>query len=274
MTHPILSPSSNLIGQSTEIESSVLGPESVLKGKDVPSPAMIKKLLAKLRKYKMALHNTKNPINQPIENDFGEKRFGLPRTTTVPTKTTAKPDQFNSLFLQKLIENIQSHSQRSEGLGSGHMGSFPSANLVPKSTETNFGDLLEIRKKFAPLAFDPEATRKPVAKIPDHLIPLGPDGKPLLNPDGSPATHLRLDGPSHLGMGSSYELGETVGQIVEVTSVETTTEVTEAPSGGFLSNIMNSVRNMPFETRRQMFARYGKFWHPKDYVKSITVEFK
>ena len=30
----------------------------------------------------------------------------------------------------------------------------------------------------------------------------------------------------------------------------------EEEEGGFLYNMMNVVRNMPFETRRQMFARY------------------
>ena len=33
-------------------------------------------------------------------------------------------------------------------------------------------------------------------------------------------------------------------------------EEEEEEGGGFLYNMMNVVRNMPFETRRQMFARY------------------
>ena len=52
------------------------------------------------------------------------------------------------------------------------------------------------------------------------------------------------------------ENGNEEGSYIVKESDKTAIEEDEEEEGGFLYNMMNVVRNMPFETRRQMFARY------------------
>ena len=52
------------------------------------------------------------------------------------------------------------------------------------------------------------------------------------------------------------ENGNEEGGYIVKESDKPAIEEDEDEEGGFLYNMMNVVRNMPFETRRQMFARY------------------
>ena len=52
------------------------------------------------------------------------------------------------------------------------------------------------------------------------------------------------------------ENGNEEGSYIVKESDKTEIEEDDEEEGGFLYNMMNVVRNMPFETRRQMFARY------------------
>ena len=52
------------------------------------------------------------------------------------------------------------------------------------------------------------------------------------------------------------EEGDYIVKESDKTAIEEDEEEEEEEGGGFLYNMMNVVRNMPFETRRQMFARY------------------
>lgn len=100
--------------------------------------------------------------------------------------------------------------------------------------------------------------------IPPHLIPLGPDGRPLVRPDGS-----FVDQPNVLG--SQNQLAEIFPHLatIDLTSLDTTTQdpvdstsnttvsttsETENENKDIVTTMIDSVRNMPMETKRFMLA--------------------
>ena len=179
----------------------------------------------------------------------GQSRFGLKRSTT------ARPDIWDSIFIQKLIESTQPQlNTQHHGLGSGQMGSLPTKMLNSQEGIVN-NELVEIRHKFAPMAFRPDATTsRTTSDIPKHLIPLGPDGKPLFNHDGTQsASSVGICAPQSMAGDDASTNSDT--DFKTTTTSPTTTESQPTEEGGFLTNMLNSIRNMPFQTRRQMFAR-------------------
>ena len=90
--------------------------------------------------------------------------------------------------------------------------------------------------------------------IPPHLIPLGPDGRPLIRPDGSPAR----PGPvlplaaQHLGGQQSYKPTRARNKDLELP--ENPEGESEGEEGNMVSKTLEMIREMPMEDKRHMLA--------------------
>ena len=144
---------------------------------------MVNKLLKRLKTLRMKVHpiakNKKIPsetvsFNLQSSETNGVKRFGFEKPSQTDLLTS-------SVFVQKLLTNKTTTRPSDE-----------------KSVPNRLSDLLEVRQKFAPLAFNP--TLKPKKKIPQHLIPLGPEGLPLTDKFGE--NIIKKSTTNHVGMQS------------------------------------------------------------------------
>ena len=160
------------------------------------------------------------------------------------------------------------------GFGSGQMGNVPLPALADDSLdpeidgEDDYQDLskplshvgglddgrpqahFKIRTPIPP----PPATTSapPGTTIPPHLIPLGPDGKPLLNPDGTPTRNF---------IGSGQQVSEMfpfldpsiIGKFYEKTTQPPENE-TYIDNRDFITRAVNMMSELPMDTRRRMLA--------------------
>ena len=95
--------------------------------------------------------------------------------------------------------------------------------------------------------------------IPPHLIPLGPDGTPLLNPDGTPI--LKPGRPS-LSFGDNKQkltdifpfLSADQQHMHQIAAYANNDLASEVDNRDMLTKALNMVRELPMDTRRRMFA--------------------
>merc|ERR1711860_69921 len=88
--------------------------------------------------------------------------------------------------------------------------------------------------------------------IPPHLIPLGPEGTPLLNPDGSPTNNLVLT--DHSITDIFPFLSQDQQHLHQIPLVNLAQNITEADNRDFFTKSVNMVRELPMDTRRRMLA--------------------
>ena len=151
---------------------------------------MVNKLLKRLKTLRMKVHpiaKNKKILSHYLPSPSETVSFNLQSSETNGVKRFGfeKPSQTDlltsSVFVQKLLTDKTTIRPSNE-----------------KSVQNRFSDLLEVRQKFAPLAFN--RTLKPKKKIPQHLIPLGPDGLPLTDKFGE---HInKKSTTNHVGMQS------------------------------------------------------------------------
>ena len=97
--------------------------------------------------------------------------------------------------------------------------------------------------------------------IRDSLIPLGPDGTPLLTPDGSPilSNNFPLDPVKSIN-NQNQKLNDRFPFLAQASTTRrpallaTTTEVAAVDNRDFMTRMVNMVRELPMDTRRRMLA--------------------
>ena len=95
-------------------------------------------------------------------------------------------------------------------------------------------------------------SNKPKTTIPPHLIPLGPEGTPLLNPDGTPTNNLVLTRNSAISDIFPF-LSQDQQHLHQIPLVlNSTGEVVD--DRDFFTKSVNMVRELPMDTRRRMLA--------------------
>ena len=160
------------------------------------------------------------------------------------------------------------------GFGAGQMGNF----ALPGNNQTE--DIIEEETLYdnaishhigahpASAVFNIKTPLSPIQQnsvsqhrstIPPHLIPLGPDGEPLLNSDGSPV--IRNGAPSLvLGNNNQQQISDIFpflkaeNQHLHQLANRPPLNDSNIDTRDFLSRTINMVRDLPMDTRRQMLA--------------------
>ena len=161
-------------------------------------------------------------VNVPPPAGFGAGQMG---TLNVQSNGTASLQQIAE---ESLLMNAISH----------HLGDAP----LDGSAFFNLKSPLEIVQEGGKLK----------TTIPPHLIPLGPEGTPLLNPDGSPTNNLVLT--DHSITDIFPFLSQDQQHLHQIPLVNLAQNITEADNRDFFTKSVNMVRELPMDTRRRMLA--------------------
>jgi hypothetical protein len=164
------------------------------------------------------------------------------------------------------------------GFGSGQMGNVPFPALpddsLPDENEEENDDLVKplshiggledgrpeaLFKVRAPLPLPPVTTPGPPGTtIPPHLIPLGPDGEPLLNSDGTPTRNfIRSNIPSgqHVSEMFPFLDPSIISKYSETTPPPSASDnATHVDDRDIITRAVNMMRELPMDTRRRMLA--------------------
>ena len=157
------------------------------------------------------------------------------------------------------------------GFGAGQMGTLNvpngTANLQQIAEESllmnaishHLGDAPLDGNAFfnlkSPLEISDHDGGKLKTTIPPHLIPLGPEGTPLLNPDGSPTNNLVLTDHKAGGITDIFPfLSQDQQHLHQIPLVNLAQNITEADNRDFFTKSVNMVRELPMDTRRRMLA--------------------
>ena len=103
---------------------------------------------------------------------------------------------------------------------------------------------------------------KTLTTIPPHLIPLGPDGTPLLTPDGSPIRSNRFPFTpvKSLNDKRNQNITDRFPFLAHFTTtrvpvrLSTSTEASVVDDRDFMTRMIHMVRELPMDTRRRMLA--------------------
>jgi hypothetical protein len=108
-----------------------------------------------------------------------------------------------------------------------------------------------------PLPLPPVTTLAPPGTtIPPHLIPLGPDGQPLLNSDGTPTRNFltsNIPGGQHVSQMFPFLEPSIIAKFYETTTAPPE-NVTYVDDRDFITRAVNMMRELPMDTRRRMLA--------------------
>ena len=145
---------------------------------------------------------------------------------------------------ESLFDNAISH----------HVGAHP---VSSPGAGNNAAAVFNIKTPLAPIQQNSGQQSK--TTIPPHLIPLGPDGLPLLNSDGTPV--IRNGSPSLiLGSNNQQQLSEIFpflkpeNQHLHQLAYTPPTNNTEVDNRDFLSRAINVIHDLPMDTRRRVLA--------------------
>ena len=234
-----------------------------------------------------------NVVSKPIFTPDGQKILNS-ANSAASVAASASPDQLDNLInsltsLVRLLNTTKTQGNDSAkpnkfrippGFGSGQMGNvqlpaFADDSLLGEDDEDetlldedlsrpleHVGGLDDSRpeaqfKIRAPLPIPPATTLAPQGTtIPPHLIPLGPDGEPLLNPDGTPTRNFQASNiPSgqHVSEMFPFLDPSIISKFYETTPAPAL-NVTEVDNRDAITRLMNLMHELPMDTRRRMLA--------------------
>ena len=186
----------------------------------------------------MSLDDQSNNLLLNVPPQFGSGQMGnfaLPGNNQTQDIITEE-----SLFDNAISHHIGAHPVSSPGTGNN-----------AASVQFN------IKTPLSPI--QQSSAQQSKTTIPPHLIPLGPDGKPLLNPDATPI--IRNGSPSLiLGSNNKQQLSQIFpflkpeNQHLHQLAYTPPTTETEVDNRDFLSRAINIVHDLPMDTRRKVLA--------------------
>lgn len=217
--------------QDSIVTKPIFTPDGTLlfEAEQSPTEAKLDKLIDSLGSLISLLNSTKGNESQVIDDAFVQVPAGFGAGQmghlVVPNNTQ------QHLAEESLLMNAISH----------HLGDAPLDGNA-------FFNLK------SPLAIASEGSGNPKTTIPPHLIPLGPDGQPLLHPDGSPTNNLPLNDQAASLTEIFPFLRQDQQHLHQIPLVHIPENLTEVDNRDFLTKSLNMVRELPMDTRRRMLA--------------------
>ena len=228
-------------------------------------------------------------VSRPVFTADGQALL----STAATAVNTASHNQLDSLItsLTSLVQLLNGTKKQGNaeptknnyfkippGFGSGQMGNVPLPAIADDSLnqenfeEEDYQDLVKPLshvggledgrpqahfKVRAPLPPPPASTSAPPGTtIPPFLIPIGPDGQPLLNPDGTPTKNFQdsnIPSGQHVSEMFPFLDPAIIGKFYETTTPPPDND-TYVDNRDFITKAVNMMRELPMDTRRRMLS--------------------